>query len=90
MQRAIGELQQTIERVSRYIEAQEDQLVQKQREIEALQTRIQQGIGAERLALEAEIAEEQEGYELLKQAIVKQRHMLEEYEELLRQYQSAS
>ncbi|HEY9909305.1 MAG TPA: pilus motility taxis protein HmpF [Thermosynechococcaceae cyanobacterium] len=87
LQRIVQDLERDLEKLSRFVESQEEELGYKQEEIDAIQARIQAASEYDRLSLENELADEQDGYQMLNETLVGQRRSLREREGVLRQHQ---
>lgn len=88
LQRLVQDLEREQAKVCQFVESQEEELVLKQEEIDALQARIQAANEYDRLSLENELADEQDGYQMLNETLVGQRRNLREREGVLKQHQS--
>lgn len=88
LQRLVQDLGREQGKVCQFVESQEEELVLKQQEIEALQARIQTVNDYDRLSLENELADEQDGYQMLHETLVGQRRHLRERESVLKKHQS--
>lgn len=88
LQTLVQDLQRDLEKVSRFVNDQEEELSFQQQAIEELQTRIDQASEYDRLSLETELADEQDRYQMLNETLVGQRRNLREREEILSQHQA--
>ncbi|KAM3102978.1 pilus motility taxis protein HmpF [Phormidesmis sp. 146-12] len=88
LQGRIQEFLRDFEMSSGFVNGQEEELEFKQREIEELKVKIGQAGDYERIALEAELADEQDAYQFLNETLVGQRRSLREKEGTLRQHRS--
>ena len=88
VQRVAQDLERDLEKLSRFVQSQEEELSLKQQEIDALQTRVQSASQYDRPNLERELADEQDGYQMLNETLVGQRRSLKEREGVLRQHQT--
>ena len=88
LQRVIQEFQRDLEMSSGFVNGQEEELEFKQKELEELKVKIGQVGEYDRIALESELADEQDAYQFLNQTLVGQRRSLKEKEGTLRQHRS--
>ena len=88
LQRLVQELERDLEKLSRFVESQEEELRFKQQEIEALQAKIQSASEFDRLNLENELTDEQDGYQMLNETLVGQRRSLRERKSVLGRHQA--
>lgn len=88
LQRAIQEFQRDFEMSSGFVNGQEEELEFKQKELEELKAKIGQSGEYDRIALESELADEQDAYQFLNQTLVGQRRSLKEKEGILSQHRS--
>jgi chromosome segregation ATPase len=86
LQTTVTELQQELEKNSRFVSSQEEELNLQQEEIEKLRAQIQQASEYDRLSLETQLADEQESYRMLNETLVGQRRNLQEREAVLKQH----
>jgi chromosome segregation ATPase len=87
LQAVVQDLQRDLEKSSRFVQSQEDELTVQQETIDELKTRIPQASEYDRLNLETELADEQDRYQMLNQTLVGQRRNLQEREAVLKQHQ---
>lgn len=88
LQTMVGDLEKDLEKMSRFVSDQEEELALEQQAIDAIQLKIEQASEFERLQLETEIEEEQDRYQMLNETLVGQRRNLLEREEVLSQHQA--
>ena len=88
LQRVAQDLERDLEKLSRFVESQEEELALKQQEIDALQVQVQSASSYDRPGLERDLADEQDGYQMLNETLVGQRRSLKEREGVLRQHQA--
>lgn len=88
LQRLVQDLERDLEKLSSFVESQEEELRLKQQEIDVLQARLQSASEYDRLNLENELADEQDGYQMLNETLVGQRRNLRERDGVLNQYRS--
>lgn len=88
LQGLVQDLQRDLEKSSRFVNSQEEELQLQLQEIEALQARIQKANEFDRLNLETDLADEQDRYQMLNETLVGQRRSLREKEWILGQHQS--
>lgn len=87
LQRLVQEMEAELTNLSGFVQSQEEELTAKQHEIEALKTRIQSANEYDRLNLENELADEQDGYQMLNETLVGQRRNLQSRKSFLSQHQ---
>jgi chromosome segregation ATPase len=88
LQRLVQNLQQDLEKVFRFVNDQEEELTLQQETIEELQKKMQAASEYDRMALENEMADELESYQMLNETLVGQRLRLREREDVLSQHQT--
>ena len=88
LQGLVQHLQQDLEKVFRFVNDQEEELTLQQETIEELQGKIQAASEYDRMALENEMADERESYQMLNETLVGQRLRLQEREDVLKQHQT--
>ncbi|XZN91054.1 MAG: pilus motility taxis protein HmpF [Microcoleus sp.] len=88
LQGLVQNLQQDLEKVFRFVNDQEEELTLQQQTIEELQAKIQAASEYDRMALENEMADELESYQMLNETLVGQRLRLQERESILKQHQA--
>jgi len=88
LQGLVQHLQQDLEKVFRFVNDQEEELTLQQETIEELQRKIQAASEYDRMALENEMADERESYQMLNETLVGQRLRLQEREDVLKQHQA--
>ncbi len=88
LQAIIQDLQRDFEMSSGFVNGQEEELELKQTELEGLKAKIEKSGEYDRIALESELADEQDAYQFLNETLVGQRRSLKEKESVLRQHQS--
>ncbi|MBD2108896.1 pilus motility taxis protein HmpF [Nodosilinea sp. FACHB-13] len=88
LQTMVGDLEKDLEKMSRFVSDQEEELTLEQQAIDEIQLKIEQASEFERLQLETEIEEEQDRYQMLNETLVGQRRNLLEREEVLSQHQA--
>lgn len=88
LQSLVQNLQQDLEKVSRFVNDQEEELTLQKETIEELQAKIQAATEYDRMALENEMADELESYQMLNETLVGQRLRLREREDVLNQHQT--
>jgi len=88
LQNVVKELEQDLEKLSRFVQSQEEELGLQQEEIDGLRQQIQQASEYDRLRLETELTDEQDRYQMLNQTLVGQRRNLLERQTVLKQHQS--
>ncbi|MBD1875378.1 hypothetical protein H6F75_17995 [Nodosilinea sp. FACHB-131] len=88
LQTMVGDLEKDLEKMSRFVSDQEEELNLEQQAIDEIKLKIEQASEFERLQLETEIEEEQDRYQMLNETLVGQRRNLLEREEVLSQHQA--
>ncbi|NER96133.1 MAG: hypothetical protein F6J86_20200 [Symploca sp. SIO1B1] len=83
----VSNLQQELEKVKRFVNDQEEELTFQRQAIEEVKAKINNASEYDRLALESELTDEQDGYKLLDESLVGSRRNLREREEILNQHQ---
>lgn len=84
----IQDLEKDLDKASRFVSEQEEELTLEQQAIEAIKLNIGTVEDAQRSELEAKLAEEQDRYQMLNETLVGQRRNLIEREEILGQHQA--
>lgn len=88
LQKMVQDLQRDLEKVFRFVNGQEEELTLQQEAIDALKERIQQSSEYDRMALETELADEQDRYKMLNETLVGQRRNYRDREQVLQQHQA--
>ncbi len=88
LQGLVQHLQQDLEKVFRFVNDQEEELTLQRQTIEELQGKIQAASEYDRMALENEMTDELESYQMLNETLVGQRLRLQEREDVLKQHQA--
>nr|WP_199305243.1 pilus motility taxis protein HmpF [Phormidium sp. FACHB-592] len=88
LQKVVSDLERDLQKLSQFVESQEEELRYKQQEINDLQAKIQAANEYDRLNLENELADEQDGYQMLNETLVGQRRNLRERDGLLSQHRA--
>jgi len=88
LQGLVQHLQHDLEKVFRFVNDQEEELTLQRETIEELQGKIQAASEYDRMALENEMADERESYQMLNETLVGQRLRLQEREDVLKQHQA--
>ncbi|MEB3356679.1 MAG: pilus motility taxis protein HmpF [Synechococcales bacterium] len=88
LQSTVQELARELEKNSRFVSSQEEELTLQQQEIEKRREQVQQANESDRPRLEAELADEQESYRMLNETLVGQRRNLQEREMILKQHEA--
>lgn len=84
----VSKLEQDLDKMSRFVNDQEEELRLQQEDIDQLQAKIETASEYERLQIETEIAEEKDRHVMLNRTLVGQRRNLLEREEVLSQHQA--
>jgi chromosome segregation ATPase len=88
LQSVVSDLEKDLEKLSRFVSSQEEELTLQQDAINDLQHQIQQASEYDRLRLETELADEQDRYQMLNETLVGQRRNLQERQTGLKQHQA--
>ncbi|WP_035987140.1 pilus motility taxis protein HmpF [Leptolyngbya sp. KIOST-1] len=88
LQTLVGDLEKDLEKMSRFVSDQEEELALEQQAIDELKLKIEQASEFDRLQLETELEEEQDRSQMLNETLVGQRRNLLEREEVLSQHQA--
>jgi chromosome segregation ATPase len=88
LQKVVHDLQRDLEKVFQFVNVQEEELSLQQEAIDTLTGRIQEASEYDRLALETELADEQDRYRMLNETLVGQRRSYREREQVLQQHQT--
>ena len=88
LQNLVSDLEKDLEKVSRFVSDQEEELTLEQQALDEIKAKIEQANEFERLQLETELEEEQDRYQMLNETLVGQRRNLLEREEVLSQHQA--
>ncbi len=88
LQKLAQDLESDLEKLSRFVENQEEELTLKQQEIDGIKEKVQAANEYDRLNLENELTDEQDGYQMLNETLVGQRRSLQERKSILTQHQS--
>lgn len=86
LQGTVTELEKELEKLSRFVSSQEEELTLQQQEIDQLRQQIEQASEYDRLRLETEIADEQDRYQMLNETLVGQRRNLQDRQITLKQH----
>ncbi|HEY9621373.1 MAG TPA: pilus motility taxis protein HmpF [Crinalium sp.] len=84
----VQDMERDLEKMSRFVSSQEEELNLQQQTIDDLKDQIQQASEYDRLRMETELADEQESYKMLEETLVGQRRNLQEREAVLKQHQA--
>ena len=82
----VQNLQNEVHKFVRFVNDQEEELNEKRQAIAELQSQIASSSQHDRIALESDLASEQDGYQLLDQTLKPQRTSLAEREDILKQH----
>jgi chromosome segregation ATPase len=88
LERTATDLEKDLEKVSRFVDSQEEELALLKTTIDDLQNQIQAASEYDRLGLENELADSRESYEMLNETLVGQRRNLQERKEILKLHKS--
>lgn len=87
LQGVVSDLEKDLEKLSRFVSSQEEELVLQQQAIDELRQQIQQASEYDRLRLETELVDEQDRYQMLNETLVGQRRNLQDRQATLKQHQ---
>ena len=87
LQNVVKDLENDLEKMSKFVHSQEEELALQQKTIDDLKAQSQQASEYDRLRLESERMEEQDCYQMLNQTLVGQRRNLLERQGILKQHQ---
>jgi chromosome segregation ATPase len=82
----VADLEQEWQKLSRFVSIQEEELTAQQDAINEIQKQIETASEYDRLRLENELAEEQDGYQMLNQTLVGQRRNVQDRQDVLKQH----
>jgi chromosome segregation ATPase len=88
LQALVSKLEQDLDKMSRFVNDQEEELRLQQEDIDALKIKLESASEYDRLQIETEIAEEKDRHVMLNRTLVGQRRNLLEREEVLSQHQA--
>jgi chromosome segregation ATPase len=88
LQALVLKLEQDLEKMSRFVNDQEEELKLQQDDIDAIQAKMESANEYDRLQLETEIAEEKDRHVMLNRTLVGQRRNVLEREEVLEQHRA--
>ncbi|MBD2314694.1 hypothetical protein H6G20_23790 [Desertifilum sp. FACHB-1129] len=87
LQVMVRDLQADLDKASRFVRDQEEELELQRQAIDEIQQKIEQASEYDRLSLETELSNEQESYQMLNESLVGSRRNLREREEILKQHE---
>ncbi len=88
LQTLVSNLEKDLEKMSRFVSDQEDELTLEQQALDEIKARIELASEFDRLQLGTELAEEEDRHQMLNETLVGQRRNLIEREEVLAQHQA--
>ncbi len=88
LQKVVQDLENELLKLSSFVESQEEELRSKQQEIDEIKAKTEAANEYDRLNLENEMSDEQDGYQMLYETLVGQRRSLQERKAFLSQHQS--
>jgi chromosome segregation ATPase len=88
LQNLVTDLEKDLEKVSRFVSDQEEELTLEQQALDEIKAKIDLANEFDRLELETELEEEQDRYQMLNETLVGQRRNLLEREEMLSQHRA--
>jgi len=87
LETTVRDMEQDLEKLSRFVSIQEEELTAQQDEMGQMQAQIQTASEYDRLRLESELTDEQDRYRMLEETLVGQRRTLQERRDVFRQHQ---
>jgi len=87
LQEMVGHLKQDLDKASRFVSDQEEELSLQQQTLSELAEKISQASEYDRMALETELADERDHYRMLNESLVGSRRNLQEREEVFNAHQ---
>ncbi len=84
----VGNMETDLEKMSRFVSDQEEELTYQQQAIDELQQKAEAASEYDRMQIEADIGDEQDRYDMLNKTLVGQRRNLLEREEVLSQHRA--
>jgi chromosome segregation ATPase len=87
LQNVVTGLERDFEQSSHFVRGQEEELDLKQKEIDGLDAQLSQVNEFDRMSLEAELNDERDAYQFLRETLIGQQRNLKEKEDVLRQHQ---
>jgi chromosome segregation ATPase len=88
LQTMVSNLEKDLEKMSRFVSDQEEELTLEQQALDEIKAKIEQASEFDRLQLGTELAEEEDRYQMLNATLVGQRRNLIERDEVLAQHQA--
>lgn len=88
LEKLVNDLGNDLEKMSRFVHSQEEELSLQRTAIEELEEKISHASEYDRIGLENELADERESYEMLNETLVGQRRNLQERESILKEHQA--
>jgi chromosome segregation ATPase len=88
LQQKVQELERDLEKLSQFVEIQEEELGAKQEEIDELEAKIQTVSEFDRLSLENDLTDAQDAWQMLNETLVGQRRILQERKSNLNQHRA--
>ncbi|PZV15441.1 MAG: hypothetical protein DCF22_07155 [Leptolyngbya sp.] len=88
LQKVVQDLENELLKLESFVESQEEELRSKQQEINDIKAKVEAANEYDRLNLENEMSDEQDGYQMLYETLVGQRRSLQERKAFLNQHQS--
>ncbi|MEO0488230.1 MAG: pilus motility taxis protein HmpF, partial [Cyanobacteria bacterium J06659_2] len=88
LQSTVSDLEKDLDKVSRFVNEQEEELTLQQQAIDELKGKSESASEYDRLQMAAEISEEQDRYRMLEETLIGQRRNLLEREEVLDQHRA--
>jgi chromosome segregation ATPase len=86
LEQTVNDLQEDLQRVERFVNDQEEELKMQQETIDDLKKAIEQANEFDRMSIGAELADEEDRYNMLDETLIGQRRNLKERQETLKQH----
>ena len=88
LQKLVNEMEAELAKLSMFVQSQEEELTAKQQEIDEIKAKVEAANDYDRMHLENELADEQDGYQMLHKTLVGQRRNLQSRNAVLNQHQA--
>nr|WP_206754918.1 MULTISPECIES: pilus motility taxis protein HmpF [unclassified Leptolyngbya] len=86
LETAVRDMEADLEKISRFVSSQEEELTAQQDDINKLMEQIQSASEYDRMRMESELADEQDRYRMLDETLVGQRRTLQERRDVIQQH----
>lgn len=88
LESTVQDMEKDLEKVSRFVSSQEEELTAQKEDIDTLKAKIQEASEFDRMQLETDLADEQDRYRMLEETLVGQRRNLQERRDVLKRHQT--